>query len=137
MVTFVALCPKGYASETGLAHFVSSPPMRRPSGCQPCPSGYFQEIEGQRYCRGCPNKAKSRNDREATVSVFECDGITRINWDAEVVIIYFLKNTFCMPKSKQKVIKYSKLNVVVVMCHLTYITCIIIKNSARDRTIKT
>ena len=68
---------------------MSSPPLRRPSGCQPCPSGYFQEIEGQRYCKECPNKAKSRNDREATVSVFECNGITRINWDAEVGIIHY------------------------------------------------
>ena len=98
------MCPKGYASETGLALFVSSPPIRRPSGCQPCPSGYFQEIEGQRYCRGCPNEAKSRNDREATVSVFECDGITRINWDAEVAILFLINIHFVCSKENRKLL---------------------------------
>ena len=86
-LTFSALCPKGYASETGLALFVSGPPMRRPSGCQPCPSGYFQDVEGQTYCRECPSKANSRNNREGTVSVYECEGVTRINWDSEVITI--------------------------------------------------
>ena len=84
------MCPKGYASETGLALFISGPPIRRPLGCQPCPSGYFQEVEGQKSCIECPNKAKSRNDKEATVSVFECEGITRINWDSEVVAMHSL-----------------------------------------------
>ena len=65
---------------------MSGLPIRRPSGCQPCPTGYFQEIEGQSDCMQCPNRAKSRNNREATVSVFECEGITRLNWDAKVVI---------------------------------------------------
>ena len=86
--TFSALCPKGYASETGLALFITGPPVRKPSGCQACPSGYFQENEGQRYCSECPNQAKSRENREGTVSVFECEEITRINWNATVLLAY-------------------------------------------------
>ena len=80
-----ALCPKGYASETGLALFMTGDPTPRPSGCQPCPSGYFQEMEGQLFCTECPRVAKSRENREATVSVFECEGITRLNWSIKVV----------------------------------------------------
>ena len=64
-------------------------PTPRPSGCQPCPSGHFQEMEGQLFCTECPRKAKSRDNREATVSVFECEGITRLNWSIKVVISVF------------------------------------------------
>ena len=80
----LAVCPKGYASETGLALSMSGPPVPRPLGCKPCPSGYFQDLEGQKYCRECPNKSKSRNNKEATVTVYECQGITRNNWNEEV-----------------------------------------------------
>ena len=73
---------------------MSGPPVPRPLGCKPCPTGYFQELEGQKFCRECPNKSKSRNDKEATVSVYECEGITRINWNAEVVCKNFQKSSF-------------------------------------------
>ena len=100
------MCPKGYASETGLALFMSGLPIRRPSGCQPCPSGYFQEIQGQNYCMECPNKAQSRNNREATISVYECEGITRLNWDSKVEVVQLLY-VLCLAKIFSYQLKYN------------------------------
>ena len=64
--------------------------MPRPSGCQSCPSGYFQEMEGQNFCTQCPRGGKSRNNKQATVSVFECEEVTRLNWTVSTVVILLL-----------------------------------------------
>ena len=81
------MCPKGYASETGLALSMTGLPVPRPLGCKPCPTGYFQDLEGQKFCIQCPYQSKSRKNKEATVSVYECEGITRINWNEEVTYL--------------------------------------------------
>ena len=88
------MCPKGYASETGLALSMTGLPVPRPLGCKPCPTGYFQDLEGQKYCIECPNQSKSRKNKEATVSVYECERITRINWNEEVTYLHRNK-IFC------------------------------------------
>ena len=81
---FAAVCPRGHASETGFGYNTLGPPKGRPAGCQPCPSGFFQEAEGQDFCFQCPHEVLSRGNRIGTISVYECDGITRLNWESEV-----------------------------------------------------